>query len=150
MNGTAILGVPTKTPDPGEDYSVIHGLRVAIETLSDCSDVQKKKRTSLNENNQLINRGRVICITSARDNGNMKSLENIFLNELAQENKNALASDELVSFSRYLIKLSCIIFIFILICRLIPVDYCHLVILNIYPNNIESQVTSQGPREVSL
>lgn len=31
---------------------------------------------------------------------------------------------------------------------LIPVDYCHLVILNIFPNNIESQVTSQGPREV--
>lgn len=28
-------------------------------------------------------------------------------------------------------------------------DYCHLVILNIFPNNIESQVTSQGPREVS-
>lgn len=35
-----------------------------------------------------------------------------------------------------------------LICSLIPIDYCHLVILNIYPNNIESQVTSQGPREV--
>lgn len=35
-----------------------------------------------------------------------------------------------------------------LIFSLIPVDYCHLVILNIFPNNIESQVTSQGPREV--
>lgn len=127
MNGTAILGVPTKTPEPGEDYSVIHGLRVAIETLNECSEIQHEKRTSLNENtNKLINRGRVICITSARDNSNMKNLENIFLNELAQENKNALASD-----------------------HLIPVDYCHLVILNIYPNNIESQVTSQGPREVS-
>ncbi|XP_071564945.1 integrator complex subunit 13 isoform X1 [Temnothorax nylanderi] len=127
MNGTAILGVPTKTPEPGEDYSVIHGLRVAIETLNECSEIQHEKRTSLNENtSKLINRGRVICITSARDNSNMKSLENIFLSELAQENKNALASD-----------------------HLIPVDYCHLVILNIYPNNIESQVTSQGPREVS-
>lgn len=36
------------------------------------------------------------------------------------------------------------------ISSLIPVDYCHLVILNIFPNNIESQVTSQGPREVLL
>ncbi|KMQ90411.1 protein asunder-like protein [Lasius niger] len=127
MNGTAILGVPTKTPDPGEDYSVIHGLRVAIETLNECSEIQHEKRTSLNENtSKLVNRGRVICITSARDNSNMKSLENIFLNELAQENKTALASD-----------------------HLIPIDYCHLVILNIYPNNIESQVTSQGPREIS-
>jgi len=97
MNGTAILGVPTKTPEPGEDYSVIHGLRVAIETLNECSEIQHEKRTSLNENtNKLINRGRVICITSARDNSNMKNLENIFLNELAQENKNALSSDQLV------------------------------------------------------
>lgn len=31
---------------------------------------------------------------------------------------------------------------------LIPIDYCHLVILNIVPCNIESQVTSQGPQEV--
>ncbi|XP_014611908.1 PREDICTED: protein asunder homolog isoform X1 [Polistes canadensis] len=127
MNGTAILGVPTKNPDPGEDYSVIHGLRVAIETLNECSEIQHEKRTSLNVNtSKLLNRGRVICITSARDNNNMKSLENIFLNELTQENKTALASDHLM-----------------------PIDYCHLVILNICPNNIESQVTSQGPREVS-
>ncbi|XP_032665480.1 integrator complex subunit 13 isoform X1 [Odontomachus brunneus] len=127
MNGTAILGVPTKTPEPGEDYSVVHGLRVAIGTLNECSDIQHEKRTSLNENTtNLINRGRVICITSARDDSNMKSLENIFLNELAQENKTALASD-----------------------HLIPIDYCHLVILNIFPNNIEPQVTSQGPREIS-
>lgn len=97
MNGTAILGVPTKTPKPGEDYSVVHGLRVAISTLNDCSDIQREKRTSLNENtSNLVNRGRVICITSARDDSNMKSLENIFLNELAQENKNVLASDESV------------------------------------------------------
>ncbi|XP_015175959.1 PREDICTED: protein asunder homolog [Polistes dominula] len=127
MNGTAILGVPTKNPEPGEDYSVIHGLRVAIETLNECSEIQHEKRTSLNVNtSKLLNRGRVICITSARDNNNMKSLENIFLNELTQENKTALASDHLM-----------------------PIDYCHLVILNICPNNIESQVTSQGPREVS-
>ncbi|XP_014479751.1 PREDICTED: protein asunder homolog isoform X1 [Dinoponera quadriceps] len=127
MNGTAILGVPTKVPEPGEDYSVVHGLRVAIGTLTECSEIQHEKRTSLNENaNNLVNRGRVICITSARDDSNMKSLENIFLNELAQENKTALASD-----------------------RLVPIDYCHLVILNIFPSNIEPQVTSQGPREVS-
>lgn len=108
MNGTAILGVPTKTPDPGEDYSVIHGLRVAIETLNECSEIQHEKRTSLNENtSKLVNRGRVICITSARDNSNMKSLENIFLNELAQENKTALASDQSVLFFRHSIKSSC-------------------------------------------
>lgn len=149
MNGTAILGVPTKTPKPGDDYSVIHGLRVAIETLNECSEIQHEKRTSLNENaSKLVNRGRVICITSARDNSNMKNLENIFLNELTQENKNALASDQLVfKFIFYNRYINFIISAF-LIFSLIPVDYCHLVILNIFPNNIESQVTSQGPREV--
>lgn len=99
MNGTAILGVPTKTPEPREDYSVVHGLRVAIEALNECTEIQHEKRTSLNENTSklVMNRGRVICITSARDNSNMKSLENIFLNQLEQENKTALASDKSVS-----------------------------------------------------
>lgn len=97
MNGTAILGVPAKSQEPGEDYSVVHGLRVAIETLNECSEIQHEKRTSLNEtSSKLINRGRVICITSARDDSNMKNLENIFLNELVQENKTALSSDQSV------------------------------------------------------
>ncbi|XP_051174023.1 integrator complex subunit 13 [Leptopilina boulardi] len=127
MNGMAIIGVPPRTHQPGADFSVIHGLRVAIEALTESSEIQQEKRSALNENaNKLLNRGRVICITSARDNINMKSLENIFLNELAQQNKIALSSD-----------------------RLIPINHCHLVILNIFPNNVESQVTSQSPREVS-
>ncbi|XP_015590827.1 integrator complex subunit 13 [Cephus cinctus] len=127
MNGMAIIGVPPRTHQPGVDFSVIHGLRVAIEALTESSEIQHEKRTSLTENaTKLLNSGRVICITSARDDINMKSLENIFLNQLTQQNKIALTSD-----------------------HLIPVHHCHLVILNIFPNNIESQVTSQSPREVS-
>lgn len=90
----AIIGVPPRTHQPGADFSVIHGLRVAIEALTESSEIQQEKRSALNENaSKLLNRGRVICITSARDNVNMKSLENIFLNELAQQNKIALSSD---------------------------------------------------------
>ena len=95
MNGMAIIGVPLRTHQPGVDFSVIHGLRVAIEALTECSETQHEKRTSLTENaSKILNRGRVICITSARDNINMKSLENIFLSQLTQQNKIALASDQ--------------------------------------------------------
>ncbi|XP_008544996.1 integrator complex subunit 13 [Microplitis demolitor] len=127
MNGMAIIGIPPRNHQPGVDYSVIHGLRVAIEALTECSEVQHSIRTSLNENdNKLLNRGRIVCITSARDDINMKSLENIFLNQLAQQNKVAMGSDHLM-----------------------PIHHCHLVILNIFPINIESQVTNQNPRELS-
>lgn len=95
MNGMAIMGVPPPAHQSGIDFSVIHGLRVAIEALTECSEIQHEKRTSLTENaNKLVNSGRVICITSARDNANMKSLENIFLNQLVQQNKIAAASDQ--------------------------------------------------------
>ncbi|XP_043280579.1 integrator complex subunit 13 isoform X2 [Venturia canescens] len=127
MNGMAIIGVPERAHQPGVDFSVIHGLRVAIEALTECSEVQHEKRTSLTENpSKILNRGRVICITSARDNINMKSLENIFLSQLTQQNKIALASDHLM-----------------------PIHHCHLVILNIFPINIESQVTSRSAQEIS-
>ncbi|XP_034935806.1 integrator complex subunit 13 [Chelonus insularis] len=126
MNGMSIIGVPPRAHQPGVDFSVIHGLRVAIEALTECTEVQHTHRTSLNETTKILNRGRVICITSARDNINMKSLENIFLNQLTLQNKIALGSDHLM-----------------------PIHHCHLVILNIFPVNIESQVTNQNPREIS-
>lgn len=95
MNGMAIIGVPPRAHQPGVDFSVIHGLRVAIEALTECSETQQTKRSSLTENSsKVLNRGRVICITSARDNINMKSLENIFLNQLTQQNKIAVASEQ--------------------------------------------------------
>lgn len=43
---------------------------------------------------KVLNRCRVICLTSARDNSTVKSLEEIFQNELVQTNKAAAASDQ--------------------------------------------------------
>jgi hypothetical protein len=95
MNGMAIIGVPSRSHQPGADFSVIHGLRVAIEALTESSENQLEKKMSGPEAaSKLLNRGRVICITSARDNMNMKSLENIFLNQLTQQNKQAAGSDQ--------------------------------------------------------
>ena len=91
----AIIGVPPRGHQPGTDFSVIHGLRVAIEALTEVSENQQEKRSMGSENsNKLINRGRVICITSARDNMNMKSLETIFLNQLTAQNKHVSSSDQ--------------------------------------------------------
>lgn len=94
MNGMAIIGVPPRTAS-GVEISVIHGLRVAIEALTEISENQQEKLSAGPESaSKLLNKGRVICITSARDNVNMKSLENIFLNEIALQNQHAANKDQ--------------------------------------------------------
>lgn len=113
-------GAPPKlNANSQTEFSVIHGFRTAVEAMCECSEVQHRKRTSLNENAmELLNRCRMICITSARDNESVKNLEDIFQNELIRTNRVASASDHLVA-----------------------VDYCHLIILNVFPNPTHSSVT---------
>ncbi|KAK7791139.1 hypothetical protein R5R35_008573 [Gryllus longicercus] len=126
LNAMATMGIPPRAHQAG-DYSVIHGLRAAIEALCECSDIQHEKRTSLTENaSKVLNRCRVICITSARDNASIKSLEDIFQNVVIQQNKIAAGSDHLIT-----------------------VHHCHLVVINAFPNNMESQVTGHGPKDLS-
>lgn len=97
MNAMSMVGIPPRSVQPGVEFSVIHGLRAAIEALSECSEIQHERRTAaaLNDGQtKLLNRCRVICITSTRDNGSMKRLEDIFLNVLQQQNKIASSSDQ--------------------------------------------------------
>lgn len=89
----AIIGVP-KNVQQSLDYSVIHGLRVAIEALMEPSELQREKRTKKSDAGKLINKGRVICITSTRDDASLKSLKNIFLSQILAHNKQAASSDE--------------------------------------------------------
>ena len=97
LNALSTVGVPVRSHQQGE-FSVIHGLRAAIEAMCECSDVQHEKRTSLTENaSKVLNRCRVICITSARDNNSMKSLKEIFQNAVLQHNKIAAGSDQYVT-----------------------------------------------------
>jgi DNA/RNA-binding domain of Phe-tRNA-synthetase-like protein len=97
LNALSTVGVPARSHQQGE-FSVIHGLRAAIEAMCECSDIQHEKRTSLTENaSKVLNRCRVICITSARDNSSMKSLKEIFQNALLQHNKIAAGSDQYVT-----------------------------------------------------
>lgn len=100
----SLVGIPQRNVQPGVEFSVIHGLRAAIEALSECSELQHEKRTTqtLSEGQtKLLNRCRVICITSTRDDNSMKRLEDIFLNVLQQQNKIAAGSDQLFFSSYY-------------------------------------------------
>lgn len=134
MNAMSLIGVPPphahNTHNRSLEYTVLHGLRAAIEALSDCTEIQsKKKKCQLfgDIQTKLINRCRVICITSARDNDSMKRLEEIFLSVLQQQNKVAAGSD-----------------------RLLTIDHCHLVIINTFPVSIESQVNNHPLKSVSI
>lgn len=129
MNGMALIGVPPlpSTLRPQTlDYSVLHGLRAAVEVLSEMTENQMEKHKSVDGSTKLINRCRVICLTSARDNESMNRLEEIFHNVLQTQNKVATGTD-----------------------TLIPIDYCHLVIINTFPVNVEPQVGNHATKSVT-
>lgn len=122
MNAMAMVGVPPNTPQ-SSDYSVIHGLRAAVEALAEPTEAQTEKLTA---GAKVVNAGRVICITSARDDESMKSLEDIFLTVLTAQNKLLVASNQ----------------------NYLEIDRCHLVIVNLYPSTMNSMVNTRALKEV--
>lgn len=131
MNGMSLIGVPPPPPpiravSTPLDHTVLHGLRAAIEALSEPSELQLEKMQMAGDNLKILNNTRVICITSARDNESMKRLEDIFLTVLNQQNKLTTTTD-----------------------NLLPIHHCHLVIINTFPINIESQVNNHPAKNLS-
>lgn len=115
LNGLSVIGTPTPAVS-GETYNIYPGLKCAVQAMCECSEQQHEKRTSLNEcPYPVINRNRLICITSVADNEKIKLIEEKIQAEIIQENKVASSSD-----------------------LLIPIDHCELVILNIQPNATEN------------
>lgn len=114
----AMVGVPPNTPQ-SSDFSVIHGLRAAVEALAEPTEMQKEKLTT---SNSVSNTGRVICITSARDDASMKSLEDIFSTVIAQQNMVPLTGNQ----------------------NYLNIDHCHLVIINLYPSTMDSLVSNRS------
>ncbi|XP_072397239.1 integrator complex subunit 13 [Diabrotica undecimpunctata] len=131
MNGMSLIGVPPPPPPMRAvstplDHTVLHGLRAAIEALSEPTDLQLEKTRNAGDGPKIINNTRVICITSARDNDSMKRLEDIFLTVLNQQNKLSTTSD-----------------------KLLTIHHCHLVIINTFPINMESQVNNHPAKNLS-
>lgn len=96
MNGMSLIGTPPPPPPLRSvstplDYTVLHGLRAAIEAISEPTDLQQENMQL--DGQKILNNSRVICITSARDNDSMKRLEDIFLTVLNQQNKQAATSE---------------------------------------------------------
>ncbi|XP_055375477.1 protein asunder [Condylostylus longicornis] len=118
-NAMSMVGVPQSSAH-SSDHSVIHGLRAAIDALAEPSESQKEF------DQKLQNKGRVICITSARDDKSMVSLEDIFHTVLAQHNLLATKQNDCL-----------------------PINLCHLVIINITPMHMGLLVSTRGPQEIS-
>ena len=128
-NQLGLIGVPGVATRPVHaENSVVPGLQAAVDSICQCTDAQHEKRTSLSENAcKVLNRSRVICITSQRDNQSIRNLQDLFLKFVNQANKKAASSD-----------------------TLIPINHCYLVILNVTPRNGEpSLVHSIPPTDIS-
>lgn len=123
MNATAMVGTPPPLPHSAE-YTVIHGLRAAVEAIAEPTEEQKEKRA---KDNKVTNRARVICITSARDDSSMKSLEEIFYTVVTQQNFQISQGAS----------------------ELIKIDQCHLVVINLHPSGLDSMVTNRTLRDLN-
>ncbi|XP_029404976.1 protein asunder [Bactrocera dorsalis] len=127
LNAMALVGIPPEDEAMSSEFSVIHGLRAAIEALTEPTEAQLarlQERERGGSPNVVPNKGRVICITSARDNTSMLSLENIFRNVVKAQN-------ELADKQR----------------KMLNIDLSHFVIINVVPQGLESLVTNRAKME---
>lgn len=123
----AMVGIPPRMTSHSTDYSVIHGLRAAVEAIAEPTEQQKDYQSLKKDDGAepIPNKGRVICITSARDDASMKSLEDIFHTVIIQQNALSSGQNELLN-----------------------IDNCHLVIINLYPSNLDSMVSDREAQDV--
>lgn len=125
MGAMSVVGVPPPIQNTKIEYTVLHGLKEAMLCASELTELQQEK-LNLDQQGKLINKCRVICITSTRDHESMVRLEEIFLSGLMQHNKNLVKSD-----------------------GKLPIDHCHLVLINTFPVKVVSQVQSHPPKNLS-
>ncbi|KAL0892924.1 hypothetical protein ABMA27_014601 [Loxostege sticticalis] len=128
LNGLCLVG-PVRRGAGGD----VVGLCAAIEALAEPSP----KQTSQPAAERLLqNRGRIICITSARDDDSIRSLAGIALNTLIQQNKKASIPQPPTSPDANAPTASLV------------VHYCHLVIINVTPEKADTRVNNQALTEM--
>ncbi|KAJ2946172.1 hypothetical protein O0L34_g5106 [Tuta absoluta] len=125
LNGLCLVG-PVRRGAGGD----VVGLVAAIESLSEPSTAQASRPPS---ERHFQNRGRIICITSARDDNSIKSLAEIALNTLVNQNKKAAMSQPSASGGETTTP------------ELLHIHHCHLLIINVTPEKAETQVTNRAP-----
>ncbi|KPJ02727.1 Cell cycle regulator Mat89Bb [Papilio xuthus] len=128
LNGLCLVG-PVRRGAGGD----VVGLCAAIEALGEPSPNQSSRPTT---ERLFQNRGRIICITSARDDDSIRSLAEIALNALVQQNKKLSMVPPTTSADATANTQSLV------------VHYCHLVIVNVTPEKIETRVNNQPLTEM--
>lgn len=92
----AQLGPPTESTN-AKECDIVNGLAAAAEALCQCSEVQHEYRTSLTDTaGKIVNRGRIVCITSLRTDSEIRKLEESFYEVLVGGNELAASSDSLM------------------------------------------------------
>ncbi|XP_026751234.1 protein asunder [Galleria mellonella] len=128
LNGLCLVG-PVRRGAGGD----VVGLCAAIEALGEPSPTQASRPST---ERHFQNRGRIICITSARDDDSIRSLAEIALNTLLQQNKKAsLAQTTTNADAGNAV-------------QPLLVHYCHLVIINVTPEKAETRVNKQPLTEM--
>ncbi|XP_049869046.1 protein asunder [Pectinophora gossypiella] len=128
LNGLCLVG-PVRRGAGGD----VVGLVAAIESLCEPSPSQSSRPPA---ERLFQNRGRIICITSARDDNSIRSLAEIALNTLVNQNKKASMSQPSTTTGDSEAPQSLVI------------HYCHLVIINVTPEKAETGVTNQPLTEM--
>ncbi|CAK1547103.1 unnamed protein product [Leptosia nina] len=128
LNGLCLVG-PVRRGAGGD----VVGLCAAIESLAEPSPTQSSRPPT---ESHFQNRGRIICITSARDDDSIRSLAEIAMNTLVQQNKKASAIQPPTTTDASTSTQSLV------------VHYCHLVIINVTPEKAETRVNNQPLTEM--
>uniref|UniRef100_A0A8C4QES6 Cell cycle regulator Mat89Bb n=1 Tax=Eptatretus burgeri TaxID=7764 RepID=A0A8C4QES6_EPTBU len=123
----ATVGPPDAVGDGNEYVGVAHGLLAAVEVLCQCSEMQHSARTRLLEHADRVgNRGRIVCLMSARSDNSIRMLEETVMGALQDNNKLAAGSDSLMQ-----------------------IQSCELVFINVFPVSDDSMIVERARREIS-
>ncbi|XP_063966884.1 integrator complex subunit 13-like [Lytechinus pictus] len=106
MTALAHVGPPSRDGDPS-NVDITNGFEGAVQILCEKTDLQRELSA---DESALLNRGRIICLTSLTRIEQIDEIKECLKEAIQQQNKVASNSDELL-----------------------PIDHCELCLVNIHP-----------------
>ncbi|XP_022105376.1 integrator complex subunit 13-like [Acanthaster planci] len=129
MSSLAALG-PLRS-SKNSDASILNGLSSAIEMMMEGTDHQVVAQSLMNEDGgeeKVVNRGRIICLTSVKSESHGDMLTEYVRDAIMQQNKVVATSDS---------------------DNLLLVGHCELTLINILPTNKESGLKDRSATTMS-
>lgn len=121
MNSLSVIGPPNSE----DDLEIVHGLTQAVEEMCQPSDTQNELKAA-DENEAADNKGRIICVSSFKNDAQVRMLEECVNDAIDQHNSLAAESS-----------------------HLLPITKLELVLIHVVPVDYEIKVTSRTRHEVS-